>query len=204
MPLYYQQDINENTRLAIWEIAEDPAFFLPSVGLRYPVMHPQKQAQHLAAGYLLLQLFPDFPYHDMVYPAAGRPFVPGNHFYFSLTHSGNMAAAIVSKSVAVGIDMELISDRVLRVRHKFLSEEEWRWVGSYNGEEKRNLLTLLWTVKETVYKWYNRPGTLFNREILVDSFELQTKGEIPVRIGPARVQVAYNRVGDYYLSYING
>lgn len=204
MPLYYQQHIDENTRLAIWEIAEAPSFFMTEVGLRYPVLHPQKQAQHLAAGYLLLHLFPDFPYHTMVYPSAGRPYVPGDRYFFSLTHSGNMAAAIVSKSLAVGIDMERISDRVLRVRQKFLSEQEWEWVQTYEGEQRRDLLTLLWTVKETAYKWYNRPGTLFNQGILIDQFQLESTGLIPVRVAKRLVEVAYTRVQDYYLSYIIG
>jgi hypothetical protein len=204
VPLYYQQDINENTRLAIWEIAEDVSFFMSAVGLRYPVLHPQKQAQHLAAGYLLLHLYPDFPYHSMIYPSAGRPYVPGDRYFFSLTHSGNMAGAIVSKSIAVGIDMERISDRVLRVRQKFLSEQEWQWVQSYEGEARRDLLTLLWTIKETVYKWYNRPGTLFNQGILIDPFQLENTGLIPVRVGRGYVQVTYSRVLDYYLSYITG
>lgn len=115
-----------------------------------------------------------------------------------------MAGAIVSKSIAVGIDMERISDRVLRVRQKFLSEQEWQWVQSYEGEARRDLLTLLWTIKETVYKWYNRPGTLFNQGILIDPFQLETTGLIPVRVGRGHVQVTYSRVLDYYLSYITG
>ena len=204
VPLYLQQDINENTRLAIWEIAEAPSFFMTEVGLRYPVLHPQKQAQHLAAGYLLLQLFPDFPYHTMVYPSAGRPYVPGDRYFFSLTHSGNMAAAIVSKSLAVGIDMERISDRVLRVRHKFLSQEEWDWVQGQGEELQRELLTLLWTVKEAVYKWRNLPGTIFSQDIIVSTFELMSAGKIVVLVADRPVEVSYQRVGEYYFSYVGG
>ena len=204
VPLYYQQDINENTRLAIWEIAEGKDFFLEKVSLRYPVLNPQKQLQHLAAGYLLPYLYPEFPYSDLVYPDQGRPYVPENRYFFSLTHSGQMAAAVVSKSAAVGIDIEKISDRVQRVRNKFLSEEEWAWVEGQGEVWKRELLTLLWTVKEAVYKWRNIPGTIFSQDILVSPILLSGAGEIHVLVTEEPLVVSYRRVGDYYISYVGG
>jgi hypothetical protein len=204
VPLYYQQDINENTRLAIWEIAEEPAFFLEKVSLRYPVVHPQKQLQHLAAGYLLPYLYPDFPYQEVVYPEQGRPYVPGDKYFFSLTHSGGMAAAMVSASGAVGIDLEKITDRVHRIRHKFLSVEEWEWVQGRGEEVQRELLTLLWTVKEAVYKWRNRPGTVFSQDILVSPILLSNAGTIDVMVADEPLVVFYRRVGEYYISYVGG
>ena len=204
MPLYYQQDINENTRLAIWEIAEGHDFFLEKVSLRYPVVHPQKQLQHLAAGYLLPYLYPDFPYQEVVYPAQGRPFVSGDRYFFSLTHSGNMAAAMVSASGAVGIDLEKITDRVHRVRHKFLSQEEWEWVKGQGEEMQRELLTLLWTVKEAVYKWRNIPGTIFSQDILVSPILLSGAGDIHVMVTNEPLVVSYRRVGEFYISYVGG
>ncbi|MFM9022041.1 MAG: 4'-phosphopantetheinyl transferase family protein [Sediminibacterium sp.] len=204
MPLYYQQDINENTRLAIWEIAEGAEFFLEKVSLRYPVLHLQKQLQHLAAGYLLPFLCPDFPYGELVYPEQGRPFIPGDTYFFSLTHSGNMAAAMVSECGAVGIDIEKITDRVHRVRHKFLSDEEWDWVQGRGEEVQRELLTLIWTVKEAVYKWRNIPGTVFSQDIIVSPFELMPTGTIEVLVVDQPVEVSYQRVEEYYISYVGG
>lgn len=204
VPLYYQQDINENTRLAIWEIAEGPEFFLEKVSLRYPVVHLQKQLQHLAAGYLLPLLYPDFPYGELVYPEQGRPFVPGDTYFFSLTHSGHLAAAMVSETAAVGIDIEKITDRVHRVRHKFLSEEEWAWVQGRGEEVQRELLTLFWTVKEAVYKWRNIPGTVFSQDIIVSPVELMPTGTIDVLVVDQIVEVSYQKVGEYYISYVGG
>ncbi|MFM7358706.1 MAG: 4'-phosphopantetheinyl transferase family protein [Sediminibacterium sp.] len=204
MPLYYQQDINENTRLAIWEIAEGPEFFLEKVSLRYPVVHLQKHLQHLAAGYLLPLLYPDFPYGELVYPEQGRPFVPGDTLFFSLTHSGHFAAAMVSESAAVGIDIEKITDRVHRVRHKFLSDEEWDWVQVGGDKKQREQLTLLWTVKEAVYKWRNIPGTVFSQDIIVSPFELMPAGKIIVLVSDQPVDVSYQRVEEYYISFVGG
>ena len=62
MPLFYQQDINETTRLGVWQITEDESFFLEKVPLSREITHPHKRLQHLAGRYLLQSLFPDFPY----------------------------------------------------------------------------------------------------------------------------------------------
>ena len=60
MPLFYQHNINESTKLAIWHITEEEEFFLRSVPLKRDVSHVQKRLQHLAGRYLLRELLPDF------------------------------------------------------------------------------------------------------------------------------------------------
>ena len=62
MPLFYQQDINEFTRLAVWQIAEEEDFFLQQVPLQREITHPHKRLQQLAGRLLLKEMFPDFPY----------------------------------------------------------------------------------------------------------------------------------------------
>ena len=48
MPLVYQQNINESTRLGLWHIAEKEDFFLNQVPLKKEITHPHKRLQHLA------------------------------------------------------------------------------------------------------------------------------------------------------------
>ncbi len=115
-----------------------------------------------------------------------------------------MAAAMVSECGAVGIDLEKITDRVHRIRHKFLSDEEWEWVQGWGEEVQRELLTLLWTVKEAVYKWRNRPGTVFSQDILVSPILLSNAGTIDVMVADEPLVVIYRRVGEYYISYVGG
>jgi hypothetical protein len=124
VPLFYQQDINEFTRLGVWHITEGVDFFLKKAVFRYPIEHPNKQRQHLAAGYLLSELFPDFPYPSIQSPSFQKPFLPDNPYFFSLSHSNEYAAAIVSRSVPTGIDIEMIAPRVQRIRHKFWINEK--------------------------------------------------------------------------------
>ena len=66
MPLFYQHNINENTKLGIWKIEEPEAFFVQAVPLKREITHPHKRLQHLAGRYLLKTLFPGFPYEEIM------------------------------------------------------------------------------------------------------------------------------------------
>lgn len=164
MPLVYQHNINEYTRMGVWEITEPETFFLEKVPLKSGVSHPQKRLQHLAGRYLLPFLFPQFPLHDVRIADTRKPFLPDERFHFSISHCGVYAAAIVSTRERVGIDIELVSDKVERVRDKFtrpdemllLNEEYRAFLGQFGMDQQveREFLTLLWSAKETIFKWY--------------------------------------------------
>jgi 4'-phosphopantetheinyl transferase EntD len=128
MPLFFQQEINPFTRLAIWNIAEEESFF--DVPLQRNITHPHKRLQHLAGRYLLRLLFPYFPLELIRIADTRKPFLEDELFHFSISHCGDFAAALVSTKNRVGVDIELVSDKVQKVQHKFLSSEEQRVVNS--------------------------------------------------------------------------
>ncbi len=94
-----------------------------------------------------------------------KPFLPGEAFHFSISHCGDYAAAIVSKDKRVGIDIEIPVDKILRIKDKFLSpvEKENFSVESLNADKK--MLTLLWSCKESVFKWYGEGNVDFSEHI---------------------------------------
>ncbi|HQD09283.1 MAG TPA: hypothetical protein PLQ65_06445 [Flavihumibacter sp.] len=124
MALFYQHNINQRTRLAIWRIEEPESFFLQQVPLKRDVTHPYKRLQHLAGRFLLRELFADFPLAEIEVADTKKPFLPNEKYHFSISHSGNFAAAIVSSESRVGIDIELVTPRIERIAHKFLCAEE--------------------------------------------------------------------------------
>ncbi len=109
MPIFYQQNINGTTKLAIWKIEETEAFFLAEVPLKREIVHPQKRLQHLAGRYLLPFLFPDFPYKEIEIADTRKPFLRDEQYHFSISHCSNYAAAFVSSDKRVGGDVELIN-----------------------------------------------------------------------------------------------
>ena len=64
----------------------------------------------------------------------------------------------------MGVDIELITPKIERIRHKFLEENEYHlaktnWPLSTNktvdaSASDQSLQTLLWSAKESIYKWF--------------------------------------------------
>jgi 4'-phosphopantetheinyl transferase EntD len=175
MPLFYQHNINEDTKLGIWQIEEPESFFLEKVPLKRDVTHPFKRRQHLAGRYLLSYLFPDFPVEEIRIADTRQPFLTDDQYHFSISHCGAFAAAVVSSSNRVGVDIELISPRINVVAEKFLSEGELQFFNEdyrlfleewgLRGRVEQEFLTLIWSAKEALFKWYGRGELDFKRHM---------------------------------------
>lgn len=166
MPLFFQQNINEHTSVGIWSIEEEETFFSVSTSLPCAVTHPQKRKQHLAGRFMLKILKPDFPLHEIRIADTRKPYLPENSSHFSISHSGLYASAIVSTAYKVGVDVEMYTARVLKVLHKFLSPDELSLLDQH-AEKPYTLETMLWSVKETVFKWYGLGEVDFKEHIRI-------------------------------------
>ncbi len=178
MPLFYQQNINPTTRAGIWKITEEEVFFGVGTPLREGITHPHKRLQHLAGRYLLPYLFPDFPNQEIEIADTRKPFLPGEKYHFSISHCGDYAAAIVSSDLRVGIDIEIFTPRVTKIQHKFLHPDELLLVKQYPQEQQIPLLTLLWSVKEAMFKWWGRGEVDFSEVLRIEPFVMAKEGNI--------------------------
>lgn len=167
MALFYQHTINGGTKLAIWRIEEPEEFFLDKVPLKRDVSHPYKRLQHLAGRYLLPTLFEDFPLEEIMIADTQKPFLEDEKYHFSISHSGNYAAAIASNHERVGVDIELVTPRIKVIGPKFLNEEENHFLRSYEHLPGLHLelTTILWSVKESLFKWYGEGKVDFKNHI---------------------------------------
>ncbi len=172
MPMVYQQNINPYSRLGLWHITEPESFFAGTVSVQREISHPQKRLQHLAGRFLLQQLFPGFPYELVKIADTRRPFVQDDAYHFSISHCGDYAAALVSTHNRAGVDVELISPKVERVRHKFLSEPEQQMLETAAHNESKTMITLLtsaWSIKESLFKWYGDGEVDFIDHLHIDA-----------------------------------
>lgn len=170
MPIFFQQQINDTTRLGIWKIEEPEGFFQGNVPQHRAVTHPHKRLQHLAGRFLLQFLFPGFPFELIQIADTRKPFLPGDPYHFSISHCGDYAAAIVSSSNRVGIDIEIPVDKIRKIMYKFLSPAE---MDIFNTQETLNdlsLITTLWSCKEAVFKWYGDGGVDFKKDIRLSGY----------------------------------
>ena len=166
MPIFFQQQINDSTRLGVWKIEETEEFFKANVTQHRAVTHPHKRLQHLAGRFLLQYLFPAFPYELIQIADTRKPFLPDEQYHFSISHCGDFAAAIVSKDRRVGIDIEIPTEKISRIMYKFLSAKEHELFHLIQPDKDRiPFSTLLWSAKESVFKWYGNGGIDFRREI---------------------------------------
>lgn len=178
MPLFYQQNINEHTRLGVWKIEEEESFFLQRVAPKRDITHPAKRLQHLAGRYLLPYLFPGFPHEEIEIADTRKPFLRNEQYHFSISHCGTYAAAIASSRQRVGVDIELITPRVDRIKHKFLHPEELAYVNRQPASSSIALLTLLWSAKEAMFKWWSLGDVDFSDMLRLEPFTLADEGMI--------------------------
>jgi phosphopantetheinyl transferase len=166
MPIFFQHQINDTTRLGIWKIEETEEFFKGNVPQHRNVTHPHKRLQHLAGRFLLQFLFPDFPYELIKIADTRKPFLPDEQYHFSISHCGDFAAAIVSSNQRVGIDIEIPTIKIAGIMYKFLSAEEHESFHLIDPNTNRiPFATLLWSAKESVFKWYGDGTVDFRRQI---------------------------------------
>lgn len=178
MPLFYQHNINRDTKLGIWRIDEPESFFLEKVPVKRDVSHPYKRLQHLAGRYLLPFLFEDFPLEEIRIADTRKPFLADEKYHFSISHCGQYAAAIVSRRRRVGVDIELISPRIETVAKKFLTEDEAHYFNDeyaqfleqwgMRGRVHQEFLTLIWSAKEAMFKWYGLGELDFKRHMRLE------------------------------------
>jgi hypothetical protein len=80
------------------------------------------------------------------------------------------------------------------------------WVSEFTPGQQDALLTLLWTIKETVYKWLEQRGLGFSEHIEILPFEPDAANRVTVNIlhplHRQTIQVSFEKKGEFYLSYI--
>lgn len=85
------------------------------------------------------------------YDADGRPSLADHSYHISISHTKGYVALAWNPVTAVGIDIERRTDRVMRVRHKYVNAAEHLALQTSACRSPDGEL-LLWTAKEALYK----------------------------------------------------
>ena len=196
----------ENTEmsLGLWEITEASSFFEEACSYRAVASHPGQQLQQLASRMVLNALQPAFPFDQIQVNPAGKPYLAGGIPQFSISHTRGFAAGIISDKTPVGIDVEWISPRVLKIEKKFLNPQEYSLLASLSEQDRIVFASLFWSIKETVYKCWGNGGVDFSEDIKILSFSLQNQGNAAIQFGQSAGlhTVYYLREGNLWLSYM--
>ena len=171
MPLVYQQNINETAKIGVWHITESEDFFLESVFPQKEINHPHKRLQHLAGRYLLKKISPDFPLNLIKVNSAGKPYLENGNCHFSISHSGDYAAVIISDHSNVGIDIEKANQKIEKIKNKFSSIQELELFTNH-AIDQIDSLTMIWSIKEALYKWYGISMIDFKKHLCIERIQL--------------------------------
>ena len=115
-------------------------------------------------------LLAEFGYQDadLFYDENGKPHLKDNK-YISITHSFMFSAVVVSDGI-VGIDIEKQRDKIAIIAHKFV-EYELHYLAETDTEYIKKL-TIIWCIKESLYKLFAMPGLSFKAHCLVIPFSM--------------------------------
>ena len=174
MPLYKTITPNSQTTVKIWKITESYEELMQPITLREECMNRvlgMKSELHQRGFLSVRHLLAEFGYTDadLYYDTSGKPHLIDGK-YISITHSFIYSGVIVSDN-EVGIDIEKQREKITVIAHKFIGFEFDYLVDS--AIDYINKLTVIWCIKESLYKLFATPGMLFREHFLVIPFMIK-------------------------------
>jgi len=190
MPLLLKKEENNNTIL-VWEISE-PLEKLISLTSNTDCsqLKSNKRKKEFLACKILLNYFNKNL--KISYSENGSPNLNNNQ-YISISHSGHLVCIIISDK-KIGIDIEQISDKSLRLKEKFIN--------SHHTKLNKEKSTLIWCIKESVFKFHEIGNVDFKKDVFVPKFILEESGEIDIQFKNNTLKSYYFKVGNSYLAYV--
>ncbi|MFY7811882.1 MAG: 4'-phosphopantetheinyl transferase family protein [Flavobacterium sp.] len=206
MPLIIQKTINFETKLLVWQITESLDFLIQNTilcnnsKLRLQNMKSESHKKGFLAVRMLLQYI-GYTDNDLYYNQEGKPLLIDQN-NISISHSFEYSCIIISKK-NIGIDIEKHKDLIKKIDYKF-AINEINFLKK-NSDDYIKYLTIIWGVKESIFKIINKPGISFNDHIWVDSFILENcKGNVTLNFKEINSIFEFNFISlpNYSLVYI--
>lgn len=208
MGFLFERRINPQIRLGLWEIVEGEEAFFNQISLTSDeraalemLKSSEKQIQRLAYRAVLTKITGKENF-IIQYDAFRKPHLQGYKGHISVSHSGELAAAIFNQNNPVGIDVERVSPRILPISKRFLSAQELDECGPCPDPMQ---LTLYWSAKEALFKLEGKRFLSFGNDIYVSPFTPGMQGTMTGNIKrgslPGIYELAWETYKDYVLVY---
>ena len=170
MTLHKIIHINETTTAYFWYITEDVTSLFRAVSLkdtslfRLEGMKSEEHQRGFLAVRMLLQHL-GYTDYDLSYDEAGKPHLSdGKHI--SISHSHEFSCICISDEL-MGIDLEKLKDKTLRIAPRFM---EVKHLENLSLLEQMEKATVVWGIKESIFKIKNEKGISFPEHIFEDEF----------------------------------
>jgi phosphopantetheinyl transferase len=201
---FYKKIERPDFKIGIWQITEQLDFFKKRFSATIQIQNENKQLQWYASRHLLNEMLGTLS--EIMKDETGKPVLKNSSAQISVSHTANFAAVMLSDNFSVGVDLETINPKIVRVAGKFLREDE---ISAIAREEKIEKLILYWSAKESLYKFYSKGKIDFTSELLIAPFELKANGELNAEIRAKDVRlkslkINYEFFGGHVLTYVVG
>jgi 4'-phosphopantetheinyl transferase len=209
MPIAKIDKINTNSVWCLWEITESKEQLMNKLVLSEDgkheiemISHPVKQKERLAARCCVQELVKHIgkEYEGIVKDEHDKPHLVGLNHHISITHSFPYAAAILHKKLPVGIDIQKPVEKLGRIAHRFLNEQEF---SDSQGDVKK--ICVYWAGKEAIYKLNGKVGLNFKNDIEIAPFELHkrdvVKSVFSIGENSARIALNYQEFRGHIVAY---
>jgi 4'-phosphopantetheinyl transferase len=201
MPVYQIKNVSESIKVGVWKITETQENLLKTLinkgfdeSTIYQTKNKQRLKQWLATRLLLTSFFEN---SSIIYDELGKPHLD-NNWFISISHSNEFVAIILNKDNHCGIDIEKVSEKVGRIKHKFLNPTDLQNIISNEH------LTLYWGAKEALYKYYGKKEVLFIENLFLEEFSENNNsfnGKIELPDFKITLPMSWEKIEDYVLVY---
>lgn len=209
MPLTKLENLYPDGAWGLWEISESleelrlllrPETELDKFSL---ISNQEKVKEKIAARLVIKHILESWKesFSGTLCDPSGKPLLINLPYTVSLSHSHGMAVAIVKKNGNIGIDIELIKDKIVKIGPRVFVPEEME-----EEENNREKLTLLWTMKEVLYKLNGQKGVDFKENLFIPPFKYHSEGGnaegiIRTNTQNESFEIRYLKHQDYIISF---
>ena len=183
---------NEKVTILVWKITETLEKIIVLAGgvNTSNYTSEKRKKEHLVSRLLVNEIYPT---KKIIYNEFGAPELD-NGKHISISHSKKLVAVIFSEK-KTGLDIEQISEKSLRIASKFVSA---RNLIKLNKEKA----TLIWCLKEAIYKWYQKGSVDFIKDIIIPEFIEKKNGKVTAYLREKKINLNYLKIHNHYLVYV--
>lgn len=163
---------------AIWHITEDAESLLATLYNKetyrplLDILHTDMRRSEWLACRVLLQTLLEREV-TVDYLPNGAPILRDSSFSISFSHTRGYAAALIAPGSSAGIDIEYRSDRVKKIRSRFMREDE---DATIDPAHESDHLLIYWCAKETLFKLLGEEEVDFREHLLISPFSFSKQG----------------------------
>ncbi len=127
-----------------------------------------------------------------------EPYLEPRDFEISISHSFPYAAVAFSK-LKIGIDVEALKPKIIRIKDKFIQPEEQEFIPK---DLELEYLTVIWSIKESLYKIHHSNYWSLKKHYEVRPFDLNFVEKIECRVHDEQFSDEYTARAFFFDGYV--